>query len=385
MKRFSISCFAAFILIVSSLSFVEAQPSNPALTVNKTGKPITQLAPGTITWNITVTNTGDVPLTGINVTDSIHGYLGSVSSLSVGQTIFFVIIESNLPPDTYYNEATAYGYYAPLEKTVSDSDEIECIVRVPRAGILLTKTPSKTKVVSGSVVSYLYNVTNTGETALTGGIVDDVYGSVGNFVNLAPGGWVGFNVSHAISVDTTNVATAFGVDSFGANVTDSATNIVQVYSPTVTIESCKSTGIIKNTFDLNEDVYVIGNNYAPLASYNLYIVTDELVWTDGMAIPARVTGSATSVTSDALGNVATTLAWSDPLILGKYDIIVDVNDNGIFDAAIDALDNSDIQVTAGFFVIPESPFGTLMITLSMISGLIVFVGIKKRAQKILVK
>ena len=136
---------------------------------------------------------------------------------------------------------------------------------------------------------------------------------------------------------------------------------------------------------MNEDVYVIGNNYAPLASYNLYIVTDELVWTDGMAIPARVTGSATSVTSDALGNVATTLAWSDPLILGKYDIIVDVNDNGIFDAAIDALDNSDIQVTAGFFVIPESPFGTMMITLSMISGLIVFVGIKKRAQKILVK
>jgi hypothetical protein len=93
----------------------------------------------------------------------------------------------------------------------------------------LTKTPSATKVVIGTPVSYLYNATNTGETALTGGIYDDQFGLVGSFVNLQPGGWVGFNVTHIITEDTTNTATAWGVDQFGSNVTDTATITVEVF------------------------------------------------------------------------------------------------------------------------------------------------------------
>jgi hypothetical protein len=92
----------------------------------------------------------------------------------------------------------------------------------------LTKTPSATKVVNGTSVSYLYNVTNTGETALTGAIYDDAFGLVGSFVNLQPGGWAGFNVTHVITQNTTNVATVYGIDQFGSNVTDSASAFVQV-------------------------------------------------------------------------------------------------------------------------------------------------------------
>ena len=100
--------------------------------------------------------------------------------------------------------------------------------QTPTAGISLTKTPSSTMVVVGSTVSYLYNATNTGETALTGAIYDDIFGAVGSFVNLQPGGWVAFNVTHTITENTTNTATAWGVNDFGTNVTDSATAFVQV-------------------------------------------------------------------------------------------------------------------------------------------------------------
>ena len=44
--------------------------------------------------------------------------------------------------------------------------------------------------------------------------------------------------------------------------------------------------------------------------------------------------------------------WSDPATVGKYDMVVDVNGNGLYDVGIDALDNNDVEVTAGF-VIPE--------------------------------
>jgi hypothetical protein len=105
---------------------------------------------------------------------------------------------------------------------------IQANAQPPEADISLTKTPSATKVVPGTAVSYLYNATNTGETALTGAIYDDQFGPVGSFVNLQPGGWVGFNVTHVITQNTTNTATAYGLDTYGQNVTDTATVTVIV-------------------------------------------------------------------------------------------------------------------------------------------------------------
>ncbi len=69
----------------------------------------------------------------------------------------------------------------------------------------------------------------------------------------------------------------------------------------------------------------------------------------------------TSVPTDEYGDIpAGTVAWKGPLTPGKYDIVIDVNRNEKYDEGIDALDDVDIEVTAGFFVIPELPFGTLM-------------------------
>ena len=104
------------------------------------------------------------------------------------------------------------------------------------AGISLTKTPSATNVVSGSPVSFLYNATNTGDTALTGAIYDDVFGPVGSFVNLQPGGWVGYNITHVLTESVFNTALAYGVDDFGQNVTDSASAFVQVRVPAISVE-----------------------------------------------------------------------------------------------------------------------------------------------------
>ncbi|MCW3986529.1 MAG: hypothetical protein NWE91_09030 [Candidatus Bathyarchaeota archaeon] len=76
------------------------------------------------------------------------------------------------------------------------------------------------------------------------------------------------------------------------------------------------------------------------------MVEDVAAWTDGMAIPSRVPDTAISVSSDASGIIQPMLVWSDPLVVGKYDIIVDVNSNGLFDQDMDPLDDSDIEVHA---------------------------------------
>lgn len=126
-----------------------------------------------------------------------------------------------------------------------------------------------------------------------------------------------------------------------------------------TIESCDSTGVKKDTFVLSDEVYATGTGYQPSTTYDVYLVED-VTWVDGMAIPPGVPGTATSISSDATGDVPATLLWSGPLVAGKYDIVVDVDGDGLYYAEADALDDNDIEVTAGFFVIPEFWLGTIL-------------------------
>jgi len=107
------------------------------------------------------------------------------------------------------------------------------------------------------------------------------------------------------------------------------------------------------------DVYIIGLSFAPWTQYDLYVVRDVDPWTDGMMIPPRIPGTKTSFSTGADGSTPGIIVWNAPLTTGKFDILVDVNRNGKYDPGIDVLDDNDI-VTAGFFVIPEYAFGTIL-------------------------
>lgn len=125
-----------------------------------------------------------------------------------------------------------------------------------------------------------------------------------------------------------------------------------------TIESCDSSGARKDLFNLQETVYANGSGYSPSSTYSLYMVNDEVNWNDNMTIPNPIV--TVQVTSDSNGRISPVAVWSNPLTPGAYDIIVDVNGNGKYDAGIDALDNNDIRVTAGLFVVPEYPLGAVL-------------------------
>lgn len=143
-----------------------------------------------------------------------------------------------------------------------------------------------------------------------------------------------------------------------------------------TVETTDETGKRKNVFDPTETVYISGKGYSPSTTYDLYIVEDT-TWRDGMDIPDRVSGTKTSVTTDENGKVpVSTMAWDGPLKPGRYDVVIDVNGNGKYDENIDALDDEDIEVTAGFFVIPEYWLGTILGLIGCFAAFVVF-GISK--------
>jgi len=123
------------------------------------------------------------------------------------------------------------------------------------------------------------------------------------------------------------------------------------------IESSDHEGYRKDEFNWDEGVYVFGSGYTPTMTYDLYIVEDVATWTDGMPLPSPVV--QTTVTADGDGNIPVTKVWIAKLEVGEYDIVVDVNDNGEYNEDVDALDDLDVN-SAGFFIIPELPSGTIL-------------------------
>ena len=107
---------------------------------------------------------------------------------------------------------------------------------------------------------------------------------------------------------------------------------------------------------MDEDVYAAGSGFTTGTNVDIYVVTDQ-DWSNGDQIPADVTGSVETV-SVVNGAVGPVLVWHAPLVIGEYDIVIDANQNGVYDASTDGLDSG----SPGFVVIdipccPSVPVG----------------------------
>ncbi|MCX9010272.1 MAG: hypothetical protein OIN66_04025 [Candidatus Methanoperedens sp.] len=95
-------------------------------------------------------------------------------------------------------------------------------------------------------------------------------------------------------------------------------------------------------------IYATGHYFAPNQVYPLYIVQDRL-WNHGDTISPVVT---TTVSTDSSGNIQPQLVWNSNTA-GKYDMIVDIDNDGKFDSGSDALDDYNVG-SAGFEVIYDA-------------------------------
>jgi hypothetical protein len=116
-----------------------------------------------------------------------------------------------------------------------------------------------------------------------------------------------------------------------------------------TAASTTPTGAPKDTYRTNEDVYAAGSGFTPGTSVDIHAVQDQ-DWNDGDQIPQDVTGAVETV-SVVNGDVGPVLIWHAPLTPGEYDIVIDANRNGVYNAATDGLDSG----SPGFVVIANPP------------------------------
>ncbi len=134
-----------------------------------------------------------------------------------------------------------------------------------------------------------------------------------------------------------------------------------------TAASSSATGAPINTYRVDEDVYVAGSGFTAGANADIYVVQDQ-DWNDGDLIPADVTGAVETVSVND-GKIAPVLVWHAPLTPGEYDIVIDANQNGVYDAATDGLDSG----SPGFVVVADAP--PVSVPTLTPSGIIALIGL----------
>jgi len=146
-----------------------------------------------------------------------------------------------------------------------------------------------------------------------------------------------------------------------------------------TVVSCDSSGNEKNTFLPSEDVYCkIWPYIFQPTDVRIYIVyNNEESW--GGALTDRSDGYENVTLTPSPGYLGPFKIWSNPLTPGGYDIVVDMNHNGIYDDGdMFMVDSGHGCFDVGFFVVPELPLGTLMAVMASMAA----IGLAKNRLKV---
>ena len=152
---------------------------NPSLGIVKTAYIASFSAPGTpVSYSYAVTNTGNVALTNVTVTDPMPGLSAIncggnsdvVTSLTAGASVTctatYTTTQADVDTGSISNTGTAIGT-PPVGNNVSANDSVT-IPAVQSPAIGMTKSASISGFsAAGTPVSYSYVVTNTGNVTLT--------------------------------------------------------------------------------------------------------------------------------------------------------------------------------------------------------------------------
>jgi len=223
---------------------VTAVNGNPALSF------FTQVG-DVISYSFTITNTGNVALNNILISDPSAVIAGSpIESLSPGETdntsftAIYTITQTDLETRSLTNTASVTGL-APDGSTVSDDDSAAIEWRQETGSIQLIKEVAAVNDVLGEEkfslvgdkITYAFTVTNTGDVTLFDVIITDPSAEIqgGPIANLAPGesDSTTFTATYYITQNDlnlgsfTNTAIVAGTSPAGEMVTDEANAVIE--------------------------------------------------------------------------------------------------------------------------------------------------------------
>jgi uncharacterized repeat protein (TIGR01451 family) len=201
----------------------------PAIAVSKSC-PSSASVGDTITYDITVKNSGTEDLKGMTVTDTILGDLSSsfAGTLSAGASekhSFSYTVKASDPSqlkNTVRVTATGASSGTQVTATANCTTSVAGNVTGQTPGISIVKTANPKSGAVGEEITYTYVVTNTGRVTLFDITVDDdQLGHIGDIAKLEPGESATLTATHTLEAsdtDLVNVGVAVGHTQGGETV-----------------------------------------------------------------------------------------------------------------------------------------------------------------------
>jgi len=305
---------------------------NPAIAVRKDVSAPVVVSGSTVTYTITVTNAGDVPLSNVVVVDNlcspliwVGGDTNSNNQLDLSESWVYRCAMTVTGDITNTAGATAVD---PLGGPVNASDDATVDVINPALAIQKVVTP--TIILAGGTVTYTYTLTNPGDVAISSvAVVDDkcspltfIGGDTNGNSSIEPGETWTYRCVTTLTADTTNTATATGLDPLGNTLTVSDTATVDVVVSAIALDKIGSRPVVQpgesviytytvtNPGDVPlHNVVLVDDKCSPVTfvggdanSDNILDLTESWVYRCSAVITAPTTNIATVTGQDSLGN-----------------------------------------------------------------------------------
>jgi gliding motility-associated-like protein/uncharacterized repeat protein (TIGR01451 family) len=255
----------------------------PSISLIKTGTYVDNAPVGTynagdqITYTFTVTNTGNVPLTNVTITDpKVTVVGGPIATLAVGATnsntftATYTLTQADITAGSFTNTATVTGTYNNQPYTDTDSDTKTFVmpsISLIKTGTYVDNSPVGTYN-AGDQITYTFTVTNTGNVPLTNVTIADPKVTVvgGPIATLA----VGATNSNTFTATYTLTQADITAGSFTNTATATGTYNNQPYTAT---DSDTKTFVMPSISLIKTGTYV---DNAPVGTYN---AGDQITYT----------------------------------------------------------------------------------------------------------
>jgi uncharacterized repeat protein (TIGR01451 family) len=311
---------------VTASESVIPEAAMPAADMVKTASSTVDAAVGdVITYTYVVTNTGNVSLSDVTVSD-VHsgtGTLGaispvSVASLAVGDSATFTadytVTQADVDAGDDITNTATMSAVPPTGTPVTADESVSVEAVAPAPDSTLTKTASDdTDVAVGDVITYTYVFTNTGNVSLSDVSITDVHSGTGTLGAVSPGlvsvvavgDSASFTADYTVTqadIDAgsaiTNTATASATPAGGTYVPATADESIspEVFAPDMSFEKRAVETDFENVGDIISYEYDVQNTGN--VSISAITVTDDKIAVINCPVTTLAPGASTTCLAD---------------------------------------------------------------------------------------
>ncbi len=284
-------------------------PASPSVSLDKqAGTPTGATAGSTILYSFVVTNTGNVTVANLTVTDALVGAVTCpVAPVAPGSaatcTATYTLTQADVDAGHVANTATVSAT-PPVGASVTSTDSTDTTIPAKPVISLDKQAGTPTGVTAGSTIAYTFVVTNTGNVTLTGIQVDDplVASVLCPVASLAPTAQTTCTATYALTqadIDAGHVlnsAVASGASPKGETVVGTAyTDTVLPPAPSMTLD--KQAGTPSGTMAGSTILFsfvVTNTGNVTLAGL---VITDPMVGTVSCPVTTLAPNASTTCTA----------------------------------------------------------------------------------------